>query len=329
MDYLARNIEKHSDPRKPKEGARSVVAVLANYYPAVDIACRSRYGIAKFAYGKAYHKVIGAKLEQMAGLIKDSGDDPDPGIFVDSGTMFEKAWARRCGLGWIGKNTLLVNRELGSFTFIGVIITSALLDYDEPATDHCGDCTRCLEACPTGALVAPLILNAGKCISYLTRENSGDLFEYLKGKMTFIRGCDSCQDSCPYNRFAIPTTEPAFNPPPELLNMGDEDWENLDRETFLRLFSTTTLGDIKLDRLKPPCNIYQTEGLPSPGNHRHREEAGDTSPGSNPRWEEAGDTSPGSYRRREEAGGTSPGSYRCRKEAGDTDFNSFRNIPFR
>jgi len=250
MGYLARNIEKHSDPRKLKEGARSVVAVLANYYPAVDIAGRSRYGIAKFAYGKAYHKVIGAKLEQMAGLIKESGKDPEPGIFVDSGTVFEKAWARRCGLGWIGKNTLLVNRELGSFTFIGLIITSARLDYDEPATDHCGDCILCLEACPTGALVAPRTLDAGKCISYLTREYPGELPGDLKGKMTFIRGCDSCQDACPYNRFAVPTGEPAFSPPPELVNMGDEDWENLDRETFLRLFSETTLGDIKFDRLK-------------------------------------------------------------------------------
>jgi epoxyqueuosine reductase len=250
LDYLARGIEKRSDPRMLKEGARSVVALLANYYPAVDLTGNSRYGIAKFAYGKAYHKVIGAKLRELARVIKNSGEDTDPGLFVDSGTMFEKAWAQRCGLGWIGKNTLLVNRDMGSFTYIGVIFTTAQLEYDEPATDHCGDCTRCLEACPTGALVAPRTLDAGKCISYLTREYPGDLPDYLKGHMTFIRGCDHCQDACPYNHSCVPATEPAFSPPQELLNMRDEDWENLDRETFLRLFSTTTLGDIKFDRLR-------------------------------------------------------------------------------
>ena len=231
-------MEKRLDPGKLVEGARSVISVLLNYYPSEIQKSEDAPVISKYAYGTDYHFVIKDKLKSLLQFIQEEIAPCSGRPFVDSAPVLDRAWARRAGLGWIGKNSHLISPKHGSFFFIGELIIDLELAYDHPAdTDFCGSCTRCIDACPTKAIVAPHTIDARKCISYLTIENREEIPETFKGQLQDrMYGCDICQDVCPWNRNPTPHNVKAFQPKPELLAMNRVDWKELDREKFNLLF---------------------------------------------------------------------------------------------
>lgn len=240
--YLKSNLEQRLDPSLLMPGVQSVVAVLMNYHPPKEMAEKDGYLIAKYALGNDYHPLMKERLNALAHYITTLGTDIGNRIFVDSGPVLEKAWAERCGLGWIGKNSILINKKQGSFFFIGIILTTLEIEPDFPETDHCGDCRRCVEACPTGALDTPYELNISRCISFHTIENRGEIPDEINRKRGgMIFGCDICQDVCPYNRFAIPTTEPALIPSDELISMRKAEWRSLTQERFGEIFKNSSV----------------------------------------------------------------------------------------
>lgn len=251
MGYMSRNVEKRLNPKELNHWARSVVVCLYNYYPA-ETEFSSACKISKYAYGLDYHSIIKDKLKQLAGLIEKESGKLHARVFVDTAPVMERAWAKRAGLGWTGKNACLINKKKGSFFFIGTIILDLELVYDTPSdTDHCGTCTRCMDACPNKAIIAPGVIDANKCISYLTIEHKGDFPEGNENKLhNWIFGCDICQDVCPWNRFSKPHNEPAFNPKPELLGLTDEDWKSMDKITFIELFKNTAVERTGYDALR-------------------------------------------------------------------------------
>jgi epoxyqueuosine reductase len=238
MGYMERNIEKRLDPRNLVESARSVISVILNYFPENTLPEDNNYKLSKYAYGRDYHKVIRKKLKSIINLLKEEGKSENTRGFTDSAPVLDRAWAQRAGLGWIGKNTCLINVKHGSFLFIGEIITDVELEYDNSFDkDFCGGCTKCLDACPTNAIIAPRILDSRKCISYLTIEHKSNLPEELKASFEdWIFGCDVCQDVCPWNRTSKPHTESSFEIKKKLFHMTKEDWENLPEEEFDELF---------------------------------------------------------------------------------------------
>ena len=242
MSYMERNREKRYNPELLVEKAKSVITVLYNYYPESRLPEENNYNISKYAYGKDYHFVIKEKLGRLLQKIEEKTGERDARVFVDSAPVLDRAWANRGGLGFIGKNTLLINKKGGSFFFIGQIIIDLELDYNENPdfTNYCGTCTACIDACPTGAL-KPFEVDARKCISFLTIENRDEIPAAFKGKLNdWIFGCDICQDVCPWNlRFAKPHNEPLFEPSEQLLAMRKSDWENLDKPGFKKLFKHT------------------------------------------------------------------------------------------
>jgi len=261
MNYLERNREKRYNATKLVENSQSVVSVLFNYFPAKELPEKSHYKISKYAYGKDYHFLIKQKLALLLKAIESFTGKREARIFTDSAPVLDRAVARRAGLGFTGKNTVLINRERGSFFFIGHIILDLDLIPDEEITENfCGNCTKCIDACPTGALAA-FELDARKCISYLTIEYRGEKIpETFHGKWKqWIFGCDICQDVCPWNRKAIPTTEPAFQPSEELLNMSKTDWENLDKPMFKKLFKGTALERAGVKNLQRNICFLQGE----------------------------------------------------------------------
>lgn len=252
MEYMARNIDKRLDPRLLVDNARSVVVFLYNYFPGPCDGQDEGYKISNYAYGKDYHEVIREKLNKIIGMIRERKPDVAIRGFVDSAPVLERAWARRAGLGWIGKNSLLITRKHGSFFFLAELITDLELDYDTPfGGDYCGDCSRCMDACPTGAITDPRIVDAGRCISYLTIENKGEMPAEAEGTYKqWIFGCDICQQVCPWNRYSLIHSEPAFLPVPELKEMKPEDWDSLDKEQFDRMFRESPLKRAKFEGLK-------------------------------------------------------------------------------
>jgi epoxyqueuosine reductase len=259
MSYMERNLEKRTDPRLLVDGAKSVITVLLNYYPAELLPEENNYKIARYAYGWDYHDVIKDKLRELVedikleiGNRKSEIGNLSARAFVDSAPVLDKAWAERAGLGWIGKNTCLIHPKLGSFLFVGEIITNLELEYDTGrVNDLCGGCTRCLDACPTGALVGARKLDARKCISYLTIEYKGELPESEKEKFhDWIFGCDICQEVCPWNRFAKPTQIEEFRPSEELKSMDKEKWHALDKEQFQKLFKGSAVKRTKFEGLR-------------------------------------------------------------------------------
>lgn len=243
MSYMERNVEKREDPSLLVKESRSVIVTLMNYYHP-DVQAENMPHVSRYAYGKDYHGVIKQRLRLlMAGM--------EGRCFVDSAPVMEKEWARRAGLGWIGKNTLLLHRRLGSFCFIGVIITPAVFDrYSLPLTQqYCGTCKRCVEACPTGAL-SPYELDANKCISYHTIENKGDYpWEIRRKAGKWIFGCDICQEVCPWNGHLKVHQIPEFMPNPKVMQMTDADWKKLDETAFHILFKDTPLERTGLKRI--------------------------------------------------------------------------------
>jgi len=251
MDYMANYFDKRVDPRKLVEGAKSIISVLLNYFPEKELNENSMYKISKYAYGTDYHFVVKEKLKILIEYIQQEIGEVNGRAFVDSGPVLEKAWAAKSGLGWIGKNSNLITKESGSFFFIGELIVDLELEYDSPIPDYCGTCTKCIDACPTDAIVNPYIVDASKCISYFTIELKEEIPTEVKGKFeNWIFGCDICQDVCPWNRFSKPHQIKEFNSSTELEGMNQKDWEEITEEVFNRIFKKSPLKRTKLIGLK-------------------------------------------------------------------------------
>lgn len=252
MGFMTRYSDKRLDPRLLLPGARSVISVLLNYFPEENLPDENNFKIAKYAYGKDYHLVIRDRLNLFIEEIKARAGEFQARAFTDSAPVMDKAWAEKAGLGWIGKNTCLIHPKLGSFVFIGEIITDLELEYDQhQVNDLCGGCTRCIEACPTGAIIAPRMLDARKCISYYTIEYRGELPTPKKDNFKdWIFGCDICQDVCPWNRQAKANSEDAFRPNPALREMIKARWEQLTPDQFNDLFRESAVKRTKFTGLK-------------------------------------------------------------------------------
>ena len=247
MQYLERNFDLRVDPCRLVPGAKSVITLLMNYFPS-ETQSPGAPKIAKYAWGQDYHDVIRAKLNELLASMRATFGEVQGRGFVDSAPVLERSWAVRSGLGWIGKNGNLLNRESGSFFFIATLITDLELSADAPfTTDHCGTCTRCIDACPTGAIVSPSVVDATKCISYLTIELKDALMpEGLEQRSDgWMFGCDVCQDVCPWNRFSKAHSEPAFAPLPEVLNLSKGDWEQLSEDAFKKTFKDSPIRRAK------------------------------------------------------------------------------------
>jgi len=251
MEYMQNWFDKRIDPRLLVPGAKSVICMLYNYAPESSLPDDS-YHIASYAYGTDYHKVIKKKLATVIEALQAKIGQFEARIFVDSAPVMERTWAVRSGLGWQGKNTLLINKQQGSYFFIATIICDLLLDYDAPfAANHCGTCTRCIDACPTQAIVGNNILDASKCISYLTIERKEDIPDSYKGKMKdWIFGCDICQQVCPWNSFAKAHQEPAFYPSEALKTMKKSEWQELTEDVFNIIFKNSPLKRSKWKGLR-------------------------------------------------------------------------------
>ena len=246
MQYMENHFEKRTDPRKLVEDAKSVISVLLNYYPK-DLQRDNTYKISKYAYGKDYHYVLKEKLNVLLEFIQKEIGDVNGRAFVDSAPVMDKVWAAKSGLGWIGKNTNLISKEFGSFVFIGELIVDLELEYDSSIKDFCGTCTRCIDACPTQA-ISLYEVDTRKCISYLTIEKKDDLPEGMKGKWEdWIFGCDICQDICPWNSKLKPHDEKTFAISNELKNFTKEDWQNLDKYNFKKLFKNSPVERTKFE----------------------------------------------------------------------------------
>ena len=212
---------------------------------------QNHHGTMSYTFGTDYHFVIKEKLKKFINFIQEEIGEVEGRVFVDSAPVMDKAWAAKSGLGWVGKNTNLISKKAGSFFFIAELILDLELDYDLPATDHCGSCTACIDACPTEALIAPYQIDGSKCISYFTIELKEEIPNDYKDKMNnWAFGCDVCQTVCPWNRFATPHQEPGFDPHPDLLSMSKRDWEDITEEVFGVLFKNSAIKRAKYDRLK-------------------------------------------------------------------------------
>ena len=246
MGYMENFFDKRLDPTLLVPGAKSVVSLLYNYYPEADLS--SGFKVAKYAYGEDYHYVVKDKLKLFMDDIQETIGDVQGRVFVDSAPVMERAWAKKSGVGWIGKNSLLLNKEAGSFFFLSELIIDLELEYDGPVKDYCGTCTACMDACPTDAIVDPYIVDASKCISYFTIELKEEIPADFKGKFeNWIFGCDICQDVCPWNRFAKPHQELRFNPSSELGNLSTNDWRELTADVFQKVFRNSPLKRAKFE----------------------------------------------------------------------------------
>ena len=261
MGYMANHFEKRTDPTQLVEGARSVISLLLNYYTDRIQEDPDAPVLSKYAYGRDYHFVMKDKMFRLFQFIRDHKPDVTGRVFVDSAPVLDRAWARKAGLGWIGKNSNLISRSAGSFVFIGEIILDLELEYNEvPENDFCGSCNRCIEACPTDAILSNRTLDARRCISYQTIENRNTVDEDIQPNLANrFFGCDICQDVCPWNRKAIIQSEPEFEPSPQLIRMDRDAWMKMDRETYTQLFPESPVARAgyekireNLDLLDPP-----------------------------------------------------------------------------
>jgi epoxyqueuosine reductase len=252
MGYMANHFDLRLDPRKLVPGAKSVVVLGYSYFPQEDLTERTGYKIAKYAYGQDYHHVLKAKLRELMDWMQQEIGAVEGRAFVDSAPLLERQWAQRAGLGWLGKNSLLLNRQLGSFFFLSELVLDLALEPDVPlAKDYCGSCTRCLDACPTDAIVQPGVVDGSRCISYFTIELREEIPQEVKGKFEdWIFGCDICQDVCPWNRFSKAHQEPLFAPHEALQQMQKKDWEEISEAVFSKLFRKSAVKRTKLEGLQ-------------------------------------------------------------------------------
>ena len=250
MQYMENYFDKRLDPTLLVNDSKSVISLLLNYYPEQQ-QTEGTYKISKYAYGQDYHFVIKEKLKELLHSIQENIGEVGGRAFVDSAPVLDKAWAAKSGLGWIGKNSNLLSKQVGSFFFIAELIVDLDLEYDNATTDHCGNCTACLDACPTQAIIAPYVVDGSKCISYFTIELKENIPAEMRGKFDdWAFGCDVCQDVCPWNRFSKPHREPLFNPNPELLAMTKKDWEEITEDTFRAVFKNSAVKRTKFEGLK-------------------------------------------------------------------------------
>jgi len=252
MQYMENHFDLRIDPSKLVPGARSVITLLKNYYPSQQQQPNTP-GISKYAFGKDYHEVIKTNLRIFLDRIREKLGDIHGRGFVDSAPVLERSWAQRSGLGWVGKNGNLINKQSGSFYFIATLITDLSLTYDDPvAKDYCGTCTRCIDACPTDAILPDKVVDGSRCVSYYTIELKEMLIpEAMKGKFdNWMFGCDTCQDVCPWNRFSNPTDEPAFTPLPEILDLSAREWEDMTEESFKKIFRHSPLRRAKFSGIQ-------------------------------------------------------------------------------
>lgn len=249
MAYMENYFDKRLDPRLLVDGAKSVISLLYNYYPAEEKTSSPK--LSKYAYGEDYHVVIREKLNAFLDLLKTQIGDIHGRTFVDSAPVLEKAWAAKSGLGWIGKNANLINKKQGSFFFIAELIIDMELEPDGPIADYCGTCTRCIDACPTEAIVEPYVVDGSKCISYLTIELKEAIPKEFAGKMQdWAFGCDICQDVCPWNSFSVPHREDRFQINSVLKAMSNRDWQEMTEETFKQVFKNSAVKRTKYSGLK-------------------------------------------------------------------------------
>jgi len=251
MAYMENHFDLRTDPTKLVPGAKSVIVLTKNYFTSEE-QDQTAPKIAKYAYGEDYHNVIRSQLNAFLELLNDQIGECHGRGFVDSAPVLEKAWARRSGIGWMGKHTNVLSKQKGSFFFLAVLIVDMKLSADDPVTDHCGDCTACIDACPTDAIVEPYLLDASKCISYFTIElKDQQLPSEFQGKFNdWMFGCDICQDVCPWNRFSEQHSESKFDPKDELLKMDRDDWNQLSQEKFSELFGKSAVKRTKYGGLE-------------------------------------------------------------------------------
>lgn len=247
MSYMENHFDKRLDPRLLVENAKSVISLSYNYYPERFQRVDS-FKIAKYAYGKDYHHVVKEKLKDLLFYIQEEIGEINGRAFVDSAPVLEHAWASKAGIGWVGKNTLTLSKQKGSFFFLAELIIDLELEFDEPIqTDHCGTCTKCIDACPTEAILPNRTVDGSKCISYFTIELKEAIPNEMKGKFEdWIFGCDVCQDVCPWNRFSISNKEEQFQPHDKLVNFSKSDWEEITEEVFNEIFKKSAVKRTKL-----------------------------------------------------------------------------------
>lgn len=259
MQYMENHFDLRIDPSKLVPGARSVITMLLNYFP-VQQQLPGTPKISKYAFGNDYHDVIRAKLKLFLQQIKEQVGEVHGRGFVDSAPVLERAWAQKAGTGWIGKNGNLINKQNGSFFFIATLIVDLELEYDDAyVKDYCGSCTKCIDHCPTDAILPDKVIDGSKCISYFTIELKEALIPgNMKHKFDdWMFGCDVCQDICPWNRFSRPTGEISFTPIPEILNLSTADWEALTEESFKSIFKNSPLKRAKFEGIKRNLNFIQ------------------------------------------------------------------------
>ena len=250
MKYMENHFDKRLNPTLLVDGAKSIISLSYNYFPKVKIDEINNFKISKYAYGEDYHEVIKDILKNMVAELQEEIGVFGFRVFVDSAPVLEKAWARKSGLGWVGKNANLITKKHGSFYFLAEIICDLELEYDLAVTDHCGSCRACIDACPTQAIVSDRIVDGSKCISYATIELKNEIPDYFNGKMDdWMFGCDVCQDVCPWNRFSAPTLQEKFAPNFQKLNFRKNEWKELTQELFSEIFKKSAVKRTKFSGL--------------------------------------------------------------------------------
>ena len=262
MKYMENHFDKRLNPTLLVDGAKSVISLSYNYFPKVKIDEINNFKISKYAYGEDYHEVIKDILKNMVAELQEEIGEFGFRVFVDSAPVLEKAWARKSGLGWVGKNANLITKKHGSFYFLAEIICDLELEYDLAVTDHCGSCRACVDACPTQAIVSDRIVDGSKCISYATIELKNEIPDYFNGKMDdWMFGCDVCQDVCPWNRFSAPTLQEKFAPNFHKLNFRKNEWKELTQELFSEIFKKSAVKRTKFSGLMRNINLLNDHSL--------------------------------------------------------------------
>jgi epoxyqueuosine reductase len=266
MAYLENHFDKRLDPRLLVEGSKSVISLSYNYFTEAEQKDPLAPKISKYAFGRDYHKVIKKKLKELVKRLQEEIGSFNGRCFVDSAPVMERDWAKRSGLGWIGKHTLLLSKQKGSYFFLAEIVCDLDLKYDHPVQDHCGSCTACIDACPTNAISeSGYVLDATKCISYLTIELKEELPTLFRGQMqNWMFGCDICQDVCPWNRFAHQHDEEEFEPRDKLLDLKKEEWLDLSKEVFDELFKGSAVKRTKYEGLMRNIKFLNEKTTPPP-----------------------------------------------------------------
>lgn len=251
MSYMQNHFDKRLNTQLLVEGSKSVISLTYNYFPEKEFSDFGGLKISKYAYGKDYHEIIKEILLEMVAELQEEIGDFDCRVFTDSAPILERSWARKSGIGWVGKNANLITKQTGSFYFLAEIICDLELAYDAPTTDHCGSCRKCIESCPTEAIVDDRIIDGSKCISYATIELKNEIPDHFRNKMEdWVFGCDICQDVCPWNRFAKPHHQKKFGPNEMLINMNKNDWQELSQDLFSEMFRKSPIKRTKFAGLQ-------------------------------------------------------------------------------